>query len=121
MEPEAVEAQGRNKVNVTYIWRAGISSWTLVVILLSVVIATGLLGRDERLRTYYLVMRRDPEEHSDNSLDGSEYEGLVLTRGSCATWLYLLQRRTAKRSERRPRLPQMTPAIIPRCSWIGGH
>ena len=51
MEPEAVEAQGGNKVNVTYVWRAGISSWTLVVILLSVVIATGLLGRVKRLRT----------------------------------------------------------------------
>ena len=32
------------------------------------------------------------------------------------TWLYLLQSRTAKRRERRPRLPQMTPAIMPRCS-----
>ena len=121
MELEEVKAEVQEKVNFTYIWRAGISSRTLVVILFGVVMATGLLGRDERLRTYYLVMRREPEGDRDNRLDGCEYEGLVLTREACATWLYLLQRRTAKSSERRPRLPQMTPAIIPRCSWIGGH
>ena len=47
MELDLVKAQVKNKVNGNSIWRAGISSWNLVVILLIVVIATELLGRDE--------------------------------------------------------------------------